>query len=362
MEVLDMRQDNYNTKNRSGKHLNFGERKIIEHLHNIQEKSNAEIAEELGRHRTTIMREIKKGEVEVYNPDYTIKKEYDAQRAQDVYEQNGTAKGPKIKIAKEHELSEYIEAQIKEEKKSPEVIAHEIKNNDKFEIKLHHNTIYDYIDKGILLVDREDLTYGEYEKSKTEKKKEKRSTRERKKGRRISDRPEVADEREELGHWEMDLLEGKKSKDDPNLLVLTERLSRNEIIERIPDKSQESVKEALDRIERRRGVKAFRNQFKSITTDNGTEFLDYEKIETSYTGSNISRTEHYYCDAYSPWQRGSNENVNKMIRRFIPKGEAIKDYSKKAIKKIQRWVNDYPRKMFNFKSSRERFKEELKAA
>ncbi len=173
----------------------------------------------------------------------------------------------------------------------------------------------------------------------------------RKKGRRISDRTKEADEREELGHWEMDLLEGKKGKDDPFLLVLTERLSRKEIIEKIPDKTQESVIKGLDRIERRIGVRKFRKLFKTITTDNGREFYDYEGTEESFTKSNIPRTEHYYADAYCSWQRGSNENLNKMIRRFIPKGRSLKKYSQKAIKKIQRWMNNYPRKMFNFKSA-----------
>ena len=159
----------------------------------------------------------------------------------------------------------------------------------------------------------------------------------------------------------MDLLEGKKGSDEPFLLVLTERVSRKEIIEKIPDKTQVSVIKGLDRIERRIGVKEFRRQFKSITTDNGREFYDYKGVETSFTGSKMPRTEHYYADAYCSWQRGSNENLNKMIRRFIPKSTSLKEYSRKAIKKIQKWVNNYPRKMFNFRNAKEVYREELKA-
>ncbi|MCK8825245.1 IS30 family transposase, partial [Fuchsiella alkaliacetigena] len=105
-----------------------------------------------------------------------------------------------------------------------------------------------------------------------------------------------------------------------------------------------------------------RKQFKTITTDNGREFYDYEGIERSFTGSSIPRTSHYYADAYCSWQRGSNENLNKMIRRFIPKGTSIKKFSRRDIKEIQKWMNNYPRKMFNFKSSDEIFKEALEAA
>ena len=355
--------NNYTTKNKKGKHLIWEDRKIIEHLFNIQDKSKKEIADELGKHRTTISREIKKGKVKLLNSDYSTREEYVAQRAQEVYDRNATAKGPKIKIAKDHELADFIEEKIKEEKWSPEVIANKIKEKDRFDIDLHYKTIYNYIDKGILLVNRDELTYGKYDNKKSSlKRKEKESTKERKKDRRISDRPKEADERTELGHWEMDLVEGKKGKEDPFLLVLTERLSRKEIIEKIPDKTQESVIKGLDRIERRIGVKKFRKLFKTITTDNGREFYDYEGIETSFTGSNIPRTEHYYADAYCSWQRGSNENLNKMIRRFIPKGESIKKYSIKAIKKIQRWMNNYPRKMFDFKSAKEIFQMELKVA
>jgi len=354
-----MCKDNYNTKKKKGKHLSWKERQIIEHLYNIQDKSYSEIAAQLGRHRTTISREIKKGEVELLNSDYTTRTEYVANKAQDVYENNATAKGPSIKIAHDHDLAEFIEDKIKEGKRSPEVIANDIKNEDKFQIEIHWSTIYNYIDKGILMVDRDDLTYGKYKKSKSTKKREKESTKRRKEGRRISDRPEEVETREELGHWEMDLVEGKKGKKEPFLLVLTERCSRKEKIELIPDKSQESVINGLDKIERRLGVVKFRERFKTITTDNGKEFYDYEGTEKSFTGSNIPRTEQYYADAYSSWQRGSNENLNKMIRRFIPKGTSLKGYTQKAIKRIQKWMNNYPRKMFNFKTAKEVFQKKL---
>lgn len=251
-----MCQSNYITESKKGKHLKWEDRKVIEHLYNIQDKSPKEIGEELDRHRTTISREIKKGQVELLNSDYTTRIEYIAKKAQKVYDSNATAKGPKIKIGKDHQLAQFIEKKIKN-KYSPEVIADEIKKMDKFKIELHWRTIYNYIDKGVLMVDRDELTYGEYKKTKTTKKREKLSTKKRKEGRRISDRPKKADERAEIGHWEMDLVEGKKGKKEPFLLVLTERYSRREIIEKIPNKKQRSVIKGLDRIERRLGVRKF---------------------------------------------------------------------------------------------------------
>lgn len=359
MEVSSMCQSNYTTEIRKGKHLKWEDRKVIEHLYNIQDKLITEIADELGKHRTTISREIKKGKVELLNTDYSTREEYDAKKAQEVYDNNSTAKGPKIKIAKDHELAKFIEEKIRQ-KYSPEVIAHKIRNSDQFETNIHWKTIYNYIDKGILMIDRAELTYGNYKKS--NKKQEKVSTTLRKKGRRISDRPRAANNRTELGHWEMDLVEGKKDKEEPFLLVLTERFSRKEIIEKIASKKQKEVIKGLDRIERRIGVKEFRRQFKTITTDNGREFWDYKGVERSFTKSSIPRTKHYYADSYCPWQRGTNENLNKMIRRFIPKGESFKEYSRNEIKRIQNWMNNYPRKIFNFKTANEVYQQELTPA
>ncbi len=94
----------------------------------------------------------------------------------------------------------------------------------------------------------------------------------------------------------------------------------------------------------------------------GKEFYNYTGIETSFTRSKIPRTKQYYADAYSSWQRGSNENLNKMIRRFLPKGSSFKNLSRNQIKRIEKWINNYPRKMFGFKSSNNIFEIGLNVA
>ena len=97
-------------------------------------------------------------------------------------------------------------------------------------------------------------------------------------------------------------------------------------------------------------------------TDNGAEFSHQKSIEQSYTRSKKRRTKQYYADAYSSWQRGTNENINKMIRRFLPKGTSFKGLKQEDVKRIEKWINQYPRKIFKFKTSEEYYKEELKAA
>ena len=110
-----------------------------------------------------------------------------------------------------------------------------------------------------------------------------------------------------------------------------------------------SVIKAIDDMERKY-QNLFPIKFKTITVDNGTEFLNHEMLEKSSIGLR-SRTEVYYAHAYSSWERGSNENANKLIRRFIPKGSDISKFSDKTIEKKQNWINNYPRKIFNYKST-----------
>ena len=102
------------------------------------------------------------------------------------------------------------------------------------------------------------------------------------------------------------------------LLVFTKK-TREEIIRKIKGKSQYCVVKKLDKIERKLGSKKFRETFKTITCDNGCENLDFEGMECSVL-TKQSRTKVYYAHPYSAWERGSNENANKLIRRFIPKG------------------------------------------
>lgn len=353
-----MCQKDYSIKKRDFKQITEKERILIEYMYNKQKKSYQEIGDEIGKHRTSIYREIRRGLVEVQNSDLSTRFDYSATVAENNKKDKSSNKGPHLKIGKDKELSKFIEEKIKD-KNSPEVIAEEIRLKDEFETKLSYKTIYSYLDKGVLLVERDDLTFGSYKTSKSTKKEDSASRRKLKEGRMISDRPSDIDTREELGHWEMDLVEGKKNDGGKVLLVLTERKSRKEIIELLPNKTQESVIKALNRIERATGVKKFREVFKTITTDNGSEFLNYEGIEMSYTGSKRKRTNQYYANAYSSWQRGSNENQNRLIRRFLPKGSSFKNLKMKDVKDIEKWMNNYPRKMFDFKSPNEIYEENL---
>ena len=120
---------------------------------------------------------------------------------------------------------------------------------------------------------------------------------------------------------------------------------------KIPGKKAEYVAEALDKIERRyKGM--FSNKFKTITFDNGVEFRNWKSLEKSYDKRRkIPRTQVFYAHPYRSGERGSNENANRLIRRFIPKGIDITPISEEFIQKIEDWINNYPRAMFNYKST-----------
>lgn len=311
--------------------------------------SNKDIAEQIGKSERTIRREIKRGTVVLLNTDLTERIEYCADVAQRKYMENAANKGPGLKIGNDHELAKYIEDKIINGKQSPDVVIGRIKVEGlKFKSSICTKTLYNYIDKGIflnltnkhLLIKRKGYT--------RKYRKVSRIALNNIKGRSIEERPEDVNERKLLGHWEMDcVVSGRGSK--AVLLVLTERCSRRTIIFKMRGKTQEEVKRILDKLERKYKGK-FKKIFKSITMDNGCEFINQELIENSLI-TKKKRTTAYYAHPYSSWERGSNENTNKVIRRFIPKGANISKYSKKRIKAIETWINNYPRRILKYKTA-----------
>ena len=346
-----MSQTDYIAKARRNKHLTERERYTIEVL--VKEKMKpSDIAKRLDRHVRTIEREICKGKVELKNSDLTYRHEYCADRGQLVYNKNATAKGPGLKIGNDHKLVRHIEQRIKKEKYSPDAIIGEIREKGlKFETTICTKTVYNYIDQGVFLnITNADLPVKKNGPSRKYQKV--KIAHHNLKGTSIEERPEEVNERKNYGHWEMDCVVGPRKGKGAALLVFTERYSREEIICKMPDKTQKSVKAALDQLEKRYGTR-FCNKFKTITVDNGSEFLDYKGLEESVINQGKKRVPVYYAHPYSSWERGSNENANKLIRRFIPKGTDIGQFNEAQIKKIEQWMNNYPRKLFGYKSSKE---------
>ena len=346
-----MCQINYSTNKKEKKytHINYTERTQIERWYNIEHKRKVEIAHLLNKSERTIRREIKRGLVDNLTHDWRTIYVYSADVAQSKYEYNKTGKGPQLKLGNDYKLKEYIEKGIKEDKKSPEILLAQIEEYGlKFKTKVCAKTIRNCIYKGgIFEITSKDMIYN---KEYTDKNKEKTCCNKVPAEKSIDFRPQEAKERSEYGHWEGDLVIGQKERGSV-LFTLTERKKREEIIIKLPNKEAKSVAKGLDKLERRYG-KEFSNKFKTITFDNGPEFRNWESLEKSYDRRKTKpRTQVYYAHPYRSGERGSNENNNRLIRRFIPKGTNITKISEEYIQWIEDWINNLLRPMFGYKSA-----------
>lgn len=337
---------NYNKKNKKYKHITYTERTMIETWYNQDHKSKKEIAELLHKSERTIRREINRGLVTIRYYDWTEREEYSARIAQDKYEYGMTSKGPELKLDSDIELVNHIEKEIKENHKSPEVVAKELKDYG-FDIKISGRTIRNAIKSGVIF---EKIKQGKiiYKKEYNNKNKEQRVSKLIPAEKSIEYRPKEALLRNVYGYWEGDLVVGKQGTKTV-LFTLTERMTRQEIIMKLPNKETATIAKALDKLERRYKSK-FYEMFKSITFDNGVEFMGYKGIEKSCLRQK-KRTVVYYAHPYCSGERGTNENNNRLIRRWIPKGIDMKDIKVSFIQKIEDWINNYPRAMFDYKSS-----------
>ncbi len=344
-----MGQKNNNIKTGKWKQLSEQERYQIEIL--IQTGLSAkEIGKQLGRDRRTIEREIQRGSIEQRDSQWRKRIVYCADVGQRVHNERSRNKGRPLKIGHDHKLAEYIERKISKEKFSPDAVIGRIKaKNKKFDVSICTKTLYNYIEKMVFRnITNKDLPVKK-SKKKHNHKKIRAVALNNLKGCSIDLRPDDIEKRKDLGHWEMDCVLGKEKS---CLLVMTERKSRKELIFQMDAKKQSCVKGVLDRLEKRYKSK-YKDIFKSITMDNGSEFLNFQGLETSCLNSKYKRTKCYYAHPYSAWERGSNEVANKLIRRFVSKGADIGKLKRKDILRIQHWMNNYPRKIFGYMTANE---------
>lgn len=341
-----MEQDNSTTKLKKYTHLSEKDRYKIEAL--LESKKTArEIAVLLGRDRSTIHREIKRGTIKRIQTNLTQKKKYRANVAEADYLKRCRNRERSLKIGKDRHLEDYIRTRITQDHFSPDAVIGEIKTKGlRFEGMICTKTLYNYIDAGIFFgIGHKDL----WEKSKAKKRRYRtviRVTTKNRRARSIEERPKEANNRLEYGNWEGDTIKGCRGS-KAGLLTLTERKTRQEVIIKVDQATHQAVQDAFDRLERKLGGQ-FKVKFKSITFDNGSEFLNWQSLEASVLKPGERRTMIYFAHSYSAWERGTNENQNRMIRRFIPKGYNIDGFSDKEIKAVEDWMNNYPRRILGY--------------
>lgn len=306
------------------------------------------IAEALGVCRTTIYNEIKRGMCLQMTADYEFVERYCPEIAEQRYQDNLRAKGPDLKLGTDRAFAEYVEHRIMDDHFSPGAVLAEIRELGLFNTDICESTLYNYIYRGDVFLKLTPEHLPERGRRSKRKSKGKKKAARPPKGESIEHRPAEVAERSTFGHWELDSVMGKVHSRRA-LLVLTERLTRACIIIPVPDHTAASVVRALNGLERRMGRK-FYEMFKSITVDNGCEFQDYKGMEKSCRRKG-KRTTVYYCHPYAPHERGSNENANRLVRRFFPKGTNFDEVDIEAIRQAEQWINNYPRKLLGWKSA-----------
>lgn len=288
-----------------------------------QHLSNAEIARFLGRHRSTIGRELRRN----------CRKDGGYRHAVAQERTNGRRRRSRRNSQFGGIEWELVETLLRD-KFSPEQISGWLKLLELLEIS--HQTIYRRVKQdrkagGTLWRHlRQPVRY------------RKRYGTQEKRGhlagkRYISDRPAVVDARTEIGHWEMDVVVG--SADQHCIVTLVERRTGVTLIGKLRRRNVAAVnRRVIELIEAHPGL------FKTITVDNGPEFHGYAEIERA-TGVTI-----YFATPYHSWERGTNENTNGLIRQYVPKRTSMKRLTQSRCDAIAHTLNNRPRKRHGFRT------------
>lgn len=303
-----------------------------------QGKSYAEIARQLGRHPTTIGREVKRN---ANDWDMSSMLYLPSRAAQQSKRRREETAAQRRKI--QGELQLLVEQKLKLSW-SPEHIAGRLWLE--CGIRISHETIYQHVlrdtheHKGML---RYCLRFGGYRQGYSRFKKSRcaEKTRNRKNG--IAARPTAANERTELGHWERDCVLGKRG--GAALVTFIDRRSRFVKLRHVARVDTEHVAAAT--------TDALKGEpTKSITNDNGVEFQRDAELQLAL------RTKIYFCDPASPWQRGTVENANGLIRQYARKGTSFENMNSEYPRQIEETLNHRPRKILGYRTPHEVFFDE----
>ena len=337
---------NYTTEHRKGQHLLSEERHEIE----VRLKdgwSIYRIAKHLGRPYNTIKNEIKRGMVSLYNGKV---QRYKADEGNKVYlEHRQNCRKQYRCLATIRFLQYVVERFQSDDHWSLDASYGEAIKNGKFPRSemVCTKTLYNYVDLGLLPIKNIDLPEKLRRSTKAKKARENRKIL----GRSIEDRPEIVELRTEFGHWEIDTVIGKKDENEPCVLTLVERMTRMCIWVKAHNHTTEAINESLQQVMSSFGEQ--RDQvFKTITGDNGSEFAGLSLLENG-------KLKVYFTHPYSSCEKGTNECHNRMLRRFIPKGKSISDYTADEICFFADCINGLPRKILGYATPEELFERHL---
>ncbi|MDR2090398.1 MAG: IS30 family transposase, partial [Clostridiales bacterium] len=281
--------------------------------------------------------------------------EYFADVGQRVRDGNAEKRLKRFKIFDEEGYADFIDEKISQSNKTVSVYTANILAKKAGFKGVSDRTLYNWVDLGLLKTTKSDLPLTVRRKNKRKEKEQKRFY-----GDSIELRPESANNREELGHFEGDSIIGAGHKGQ--IITLVERKTRIGFMFKFEEKRARNILYVKKALQKRFG-EDFCRIFKSITFDNGGEFAYNESI----SGKDRKHPEKkgdiqvYYAHAYSSWERGSNENFNGIVRRYIPKKKNFCELTQNDIRRINEQINAIPRKLLNGKSAQEMFDEQVAA-
>lgn len=302
-----------------------------------------EMARQLGRHRSTIYREIKRNTFHDRElPEYDG---YYSTVAQDI---SNERRRRLRKLRRHPNLREEIITQL-EARWSPEQIAGRLSLDGHDLVRVCKETIYRFI------YSKEDYGLGLYQYL-PEARRKRRPLRSRKPrdgafpaSHRISQRPDFIGDRSRFGHWEGDLLIFERPLGHANVTTVVERKSRYTVLIKNPSRHSGPI---MDKIIRAFSpLPAFARQ--SFTFDRGTEFAGFRALEDGIGARS------WFCDPSAPWQKGTVENANKRIRRYLPGTTDLADVSQRDLLQLTRHLNDQPRKCLGYMTPAEAFRAHL---
>ncbi len=294
--------------------------------------NQSEIARELGRHRSTICRELKRNSARFdgcYRPSKAI--ERTAGR------RSRSRRNQRFTRSDLQRVDWLLRRRL-----SPEQISGRLRFHS--ELSISHETIYRHVWHDRMLGGSL-YTYLRGARKRRRKRYGAYDSRGRLAGKRhISQRPLAAALRSEIGHWEIDTVIGKG--DQHCLVTIVDRKTGYLVIGKLRARTKEHTNRRTLRLIRRHP-----QRFKTITADNGTEFHNYAQLERA-TGIAF-----YFATPHHSWERGTNENTNGLIRQYVPKGTSMAGLSQHRCNAIARELNDRPRKRLGFKTPQECFDE-----
>jgi len=340
-----MSQDKNTMKLTKSPHLNYEERKIIERMRK-NGASKIKIADALERDLSTIKRELKRGSVIQRDCELRERMNYFADVGQRVYNQSRHKCGAKNKVIKCAEMVRFVEEKIHSPAKwSPDAAIGYAVANNLFSATFTTKTFYNWIDDGIVKVSKFDLHLKLRRKLQKKRKERKRIL-----GKSIDERPKSIEAREDFGHWEGDGIVGAGRKG--HIITLIERKLGIGMMFNVGDRNDERIIEVFRGLKEKYGSK-FSEIFKTATFDNGSEFARSDKMEQMGT------LKVFYAHPYSSWERGTNENWNGIVRRFIPKGMDFSGLTGDDMQRISHYINTLPRKRFNYRTPLDLWNEQM---